>query len=313
MELVEGDGRVVTPELADIMDRQSKLFGDVERLEAYGLKHPKDWGGLWFEGARLVISLTRPEEHTAAVRALLEHPNDVDVVSCKRSKHELADIRAAVNRQLERHPGCWHSVGDGPGRVHLDLKASGLDLAERLWDEHGDALLITVAGHNFPLDDRAVDQQPRAVGPEQTAPCPLGLELDVVLDETTTPSGGLITGAVVLRATSHGVELDSEQPLYGELLDRDGFRVNSLVVIRVGTGWRCRLEPSEVRSIKFIATTDSDRLADGPHVPPGTWSLVVPVPLLAWPDGHLQQTQLLAGPVPVVLTTPVTRDDRDLG
>lgn len=79
-------------------DWQVRLSGDVERLVAYGEQHPESWGGLRFDGSRLVVSFTDPDRHRAAVADLVSHPDRVDVVPAERSEQERERIRAAVMR-----------------------------------------------------------------------------------------------------------------------------------------------------------------------------------------------------------------------
>lgn len=281
---------------------QAELHGDVDRLVGYGQAHPQTWGGLRFNGTRLVVSFTDPDAHRGAVRALVQHPDRVDVVVAKRAEQERERIRREVIDVLQDQPGTWIGVGMSEEHVNVDLLASGLPLAEQLWAEHGDALLITVAGHRYPLDQEQVANQPLHPGTQQTASWPDGLQVEVEVDQSTVVSGRHIRGALVLRATTSRVRFESDQPLHGELLDEQGRRVNDLSGMRIGTGWSWDLAPGQSGKVPFSASTASARLADGPHVPAGAWSLIVPIPVHEFDgSGPTGTTELIAGPFNITL------------
>ncbi|MCW2778816.1 MAG: hypothetical protein JWN17_2541 [Frankiales bacterium] len=286
----------------DVGLAQSELSDDLEQVVADGERHPEAYGGVRFDGPRLLVAYTDPDAHRDRVRALVQHPDAVDVVRAPRTQQELRQVRDAVERVLEQHPHSWSGLGNAGDHLVLDLRASGLDVAEQLWREHGDAVAITVGGHDYPLDVEAVAAQRRYPGPEQTEPWPEGLVAEVVLARPATPVGDVVRGRLLLRATGTRVAFDSDQPLYGELLDDDGRRVNTVAGFRIGTGRDWDLRPGEQRDVEFSAETDSARLADGPFVAPGTWQLVLPVPVHRHTPNGLTTTHLVAGPFPVVLS-----------
>lgn len=118
----------------------------------------------------------------------------------------------------------------------------------------------------------------------------------------TLQSGQHVHGQLVLRATTQPVRFDSDQPLYGELLDEQGRRRNDPSGIRIGTGWGWNLLPGEHGGVAFSVSTHSARPADGPCVPAGTWALIVPIPVHAFPgNGRATTTHLVAGSFPVQL------------
>lgn len=281
---------------------QAELHGDVARLVAYGQAHPHTWGGLRFNGTRLVVSSTDPDAHRAAVRALVQHPDRVDIVLAKRAEQERERIRHEVIDALQGQPGHYIGVGMSEDHVNVDLLASGLPLAEQLWAQHGDALLITVAGHRYPLDQEQVASQSLHPGTQQTASWPDGLQIEVELDQGTAVSGRHLRGELVLRPTTSRVRFESDQPLYGELVDEQGRRVNDLSGMRIGTGWSWDLAPGQSGRVPFTASTASARLADGPYVPAGAWSLIVPIPVHESDgSGPAGTTELIAGPFNITL------------
>ncbi len=109
---------------AAVASAQHRLREDLDRLVAYGRGCPEEWGGVWFEGARLHVGFTRPDDHRAAVTALLEHPQDVEIVLVERSAQHLAAVRRAVERVLQEHPQSWTEVSTGR-HVRVQLRAHG--------------------------------------------------------------------------------------------------------------------------------------------------------------------------------------------
>jgi hypothetical protein len=288
----------------DVGLAQSELSDDLGCLLDYGRQHPDSYGAVRFVGARLEVSCTDPDTHRESVLTTVEHPDRVDVVRAPRTERALQGIRTAVEAVLALHPESWSGLGNAGDHLVLDLRPRGLQVAASLWQDHGDALEITVGGHRFPLDADAVAAELRWPGPEQSEPWPAGLVAQVHLEEPVTAAGAPVRGRLVLRATTEPVAFDSDQPLYGELLDDTGLRVNSFAGVRVGTGWSWRLQPGEQGEVEVSAGTDSSRLADGPVVGPGTWRLVVPVPVHRQTPNGPVTTQLVAGPFTVVLTEP---------
>lgn len=304
----EDDGRAGRDH--EVGAAQAELYDDVERLVAYGQQHPDSWGGLRFDGTRLVVSSTDPGGLREAVAALVEHPDRVDVVRARRTERELARVHDAVLAVLQEHPGCVQGAGRTDEVVRVDLYAAGLPVAERLLAEHGDAVQVTVAGHRMPLDEDAVAARELHMATKQTADWPQGLVVEAQFDETTLTSGATVRGELVLTATTHPVVFESDQPLYGEFVDAQGRRLSDLSGFRIGTGWGWDLQPGQSGRVDFSAATHSARLADGPYVAAGPQSLVVPVPVHAEPaEGRRRRsTDLVAGPFPVTLRPPAPQE-----
>ncbi len=280
------------------------LSEDQQRVVAYGEQHPDVYGGVRMVGTRLEVAFTNPDAHQRPVQDLLEHPDLVDIVAAAHSEQYLLAVSVAVMRVLDQHLGSWSGVGTTDGHVEVWLQARGLGLAAGIWQEHGDAVRITVAGQPYPLDDGAVAAEQRPPGPEQTEPWPEGLEVDLRLDQTGTPSGEVVRGRLVLRATTQPVAFASDQPLDGELLDEAGRRVTSSSGMQIGTGWDWALRPGEQGEVSLTVNTDVLRLTDGPYLDAGLWQLVVPIPVHRQTSGGLVTTHLLAGPFPLTLTPP---------
>lgn len=278
------------------------LSDDLQRVVAYGEQHPDDYGGVRFVGDHLEIAFTDPDAHRDRVRDLLEHPDLVDVVRAAHAERHLHAVSAAVMRVLEEHRGNWNGVGVFDGHVEVQLRPRGLDLAEGIWQEHGDAVRITVAGQPYPLDEGAVAAEQRPPGPEQTEPWPEGLEVDLRLEQTSTPTGDIVRGRLALRATTHPVAFDSDQPLDGELLDDAGRRVTSRDGMNIGTGRDWCLRPGEQGEVALMTRTDAARLSDGPYLSAGVWQLVIPIPVHRETPTGLVTTHIIAGPFSVTLT-----------
>lgn len=283
----------------ELARRQQELWGDMARLRGYGADHPDAWGGLWFEGPRLVVGFTDSAAHEDAVRSLVDHPDRLDIAVVPYSQAELEAVRDSVDAALQEVPGSWWSVGMSASEVEVVLSGSGLALAERFHALYGSRVRLTVAGHDFPFAADALHETP-APGPESTVPWPDGLHCQLVLDGQPV-SGGGITGRLVLTAVGQPVRLRTTgQPFHAVLLDEVGHLAGQHLTSRSGTGLSVDLAPGEQRSVVVHAGTDSADLRRGTVVPPGTWHLAVLIEVAeeAAP-GH--PGRLVAGPFPIVL------------
>ncbi len=210
-------------------ERQTLLWADAATVTRYGAGHPEVWGGAWMDDdARLQVGLTVLDPHAAQVAALLEHPDDVDIVAVARTTAEVeavwVDIRAVMAEQRSaRRPGqrsLFSVAGIRGRRVHVQLHPTGEALARQLHTRHGDAVDLHVGALPYPLDPQALpDPIP---GPLPTTTW-AELKLTARPDSTNVRPGDDVTGLVTITNTGRRpIRLTGGQPLPAQLVDADG-------------------------------------------------------------------------------------------
>ncbi len=244
------------------------------RVQAYGAKHPQSWVGMDHEGPTLIVMFTDPAPHEAAVRSLLPEGALVEFRAVARTASDLDRLRARLDRVLAEHPGTFHSCGTGVRTISLHLRSSAGALAERLHAGFGDALVIRLGAHEYPLDTSASPLPPEP-GPVSTVSAP-GLRVTPLPETTLGHRRGFPAGS--RRAAQRG-------PVGGAAVDRPaGARLllhpDGTVAGRTsggmrGTGLMGRLGPGQSMQVRFFAGTDSRDPAVGPTLPPGEYLLVV--------------------------------------
>ena len=277
-----------------VMHKQRQLRGDIHRVEAYGSDHPETYGGLRFDATdptRLVALFTDPDAHRAALMALVEHPDDLDVRAAPYSRQHLDEIWwNEVKPILRAHPGSAplpalpdSRTPPGPGTgfgpmiaLRIELTAGFDALATQLHERFGDLLDMTVGGHHFPLD--LTTPVPPREAPTATIDLP-DARLEVLPTSARFPVGATIHGLVRITNTSDSQRLamESGQPLGGAVIDQAGHVVSGDQGSRAGTGLRIDLGPGERTDINFyvLTTTHDPRL--GTTLPPGHYFVVLAV------------------------------------
>lgn len=181
-------------------------------------------------------SFSDPDLHGERVRAMLDHPDLVDLVRATRDRATAADrpyrgrdgARAAPGqldgaRAGRRAPEAVPAApGAGAGRAAVaGARRRGPDHRRR-------APLPTGPRRGCGRATPAGAQADRALA--RRARRPAAAKREQYAQRRPHP------GRLVLRATTHPVSFDSDQPLVGELLDDAGQRVTSLAGIRFATG-----------------------------------------------------------------------------
>jgi hypothetical protein len=172
---------------------------DIARIQAYGELHPQCYGGVT-GGERFAAYFIDPEVYRAPLRALLENPDDIDVLVAPRTQVQRDEMFTEVKQILAEHPDAARSWGCAISTVGVQLAGSALELAATLHERFGDAIEITLGWFHYPLDPRQPTHAPRfTTQPTSQRP---GLELSVELDNNTAASGELFWGKLWALNTS---------------------------------------------------------------------------------------------------------------
>lgn len=280
-------------------ERQELLRSDAAAVTRYCVDHPEVWGGVWMDDdARLLVGLTVLDPHAAKVAALLEHPQDVDIVAVARTAAEVeavwVDVRAVMAEQRSaRAPGqrsLFSVAGIRGRRVHVELHPTGEALARQLHTRHGDALDLHVGALPYPLDPQALPGPVR--GPLPTAAW-AELQLTARPDTTIVQPGDDVTGLMTITNTGRSpIRITGGQPLPAQLVDADGHLAGTHTGFTAGTGFRAVLADGESQQVRFVGGTAG---ATTYLTPPGRYDLVVLLDLNEGPH----RGQLLTPPVPI--------------
>ncbi len=278
MQFVPRDFNDDTPGWSRIGREQNQLQADVRRVREYGRAHPMEWVGLRFDNARPVRVIAAFTDHLdiheQALRSLVEHPRQLAVEREPYSAAQLERIREDLHTRLfEGDQRVAVAVGMTWAKVFVHFRASAELVARELHERYGDALVITVGAMPFPL--RAFNCCPPKPEPTLTRD---GLELRLVLDQASVPSGDGATGRLVVRNAGHEVvELETGEPTVGVALDRDGQVVGVYSGAIAGVGRLLKLGPGEEGSVSAIVGTASCSSRVGYLLPPGRYSALVPL------------------------------------
>jgi hypothetical protein len=268
-----------------------KLRADLNKVRADGEAHT-DWVSVKFENdppIRVVVLFSgdRVAEHAAALRALVAHPDRLDVRWSTWSLAHLELIRSEVRELFVTRPGQVKGLGIGWGIVHVSLRADQERLASQLLARYGDAVSLILGAFPYPPDrprtsrDKMVEDAIATPVPAREAMRVPGLELSLELDAVTVVAGQDGTGRIVLcNVGDTRVDLSSEQPLTGDVVDpRSEQIVARYTGLIAGTGLRIALAPGEVTQIILLFSTASTRLELGYTVPPGQYLVHTSVPV----------------------------------
>lgn len=283
---------------ARLSAEQARLSDDTRRVQQYGADHPEDWAGFRFHNddpVRIVATFTdHLEHHEKALRLVLDHPDLLDVEYHPYSANQQERIRDELKEEMFSSGRTLATgLSSKEGRVCIQLRATAEELAHLLHERYGDVLRITVGALRYP------DRQPigSSSTPQPTITVP-GLELRLLLDRESVPSGDDAIGRIVIR--NHGaalIDMETGEPMLGSTLDSNQQLVGmSAGGYYVGVGRHLQLEPGETSSVSAVAGTASCSSEIGYLLPSGRYLAVVPLKVY----GPLR----LVGAKPGVLVPP---------
>lgn len=159
----------------------------------------------------------------------------------------------------------------------MHLPATEQERARELHKQHGDTIQIVVGALPYPL--RRSDT---ALTPPRATIVVDGLELQLVLDGVSVPSGSHATGRIIMRNVgSLPIELETGQPMVGMTLDSEAGQVVGVFVgFHQGVGRRVRLGPDQEDAVTAVVGTASCSVDIGYVLPPGPYLAAVPLKVL---------------------------------
>jgi hypothetical protein len=277
---LDGDQNVDVRERTPPEERElvhARLRGDIEAIRAYGDAHPDDWTDVLFENeptVRMVALFAGPhlEEHDRALRALVEHPDFLDVRQTRFSRNHLEAMLVEA-RQLSTEPRAFLMSGIGRGRLRLQLGADQESLAATLLQRFGDAVDLKVGSFAFPMTAES-DVGPPLPTPDVTL---ISLEgVDVSLSHRVTVTSGRVADGS-LDFSNYGTEeiaLETNGVVTARILDPSTFDVvGGFVGAQAMPLVRFPIAPGEIVRVPLLVGAASFKRSLGYAVPPGDWMM----------------------------------------
>jgi hypothetical protein len=255
----------------------SELSGDIETIRAYGDAHRDEWTEVLFENEPTVCVVAlfagpHLAEHEAALRALVEHSELLEVRQAQFSRIQLEAMLDEA-RHLSNGPRLFLMSGIGRGKLQLQVGADQEALAATLLETFGGAVDLKVGAFAFPMPTDS-SARPPILRPEVL---PISLEgVDVSLsDEVTVTCGQVAHGS--LEFTNHGSEkvtLDTNGVVTARILDPSTFDVvGGFVGMRAMPLIRYLIAPGETAALSLLVGAASCVRSLGYALPPGEWMM----------------------------------------
>jgi len=282
---------------------QQRISDDVDLAARYGADHPDEFTSVRYENGprvRLVIGFTAHiEEHCAALRAILEYPDEFEII---RQPATQAQLMTMMDDLSARYRERMRTIGLGAGVLDLTLRADGDAIAAEVLAEYGELVRITVGLLPYPDRFAGGSQCGPLVGPIAAG---LPLVAAATLDGDMIRSGMDFSGSVSVRNT--GVDpIDFQSgPTQTAVVFQpgaeapSGFFTGGLDAIGFGK----RLAPGESVDLEVVGGTASCDPALGYALPSGDYEVRVPVVQLTMHDNApTEVSYILSGPVPLTIT-----------
>jgi hypothetical protein len=255
----------------------SRLHCDIETIRAYGDAHPDEWTEVLFENeptVRMIALFAGPhlKEHDRALRALVDHPEFLDVRQAQFSRTQLETMLDEA-RQHRSGPGTFLMSGIGRGKLQLTLGADQESLAATLLERFGDAVNLKVGSFAFPMPTDS------AAGPPLPRPdvLPILLEgVDVSLSDSVIVTSGRVAHGS-LEFSNHGaveMTLDTNGVVTARILDPSTLEVvGGFVGAQTMPLVRFLMAPGETVTVPLLVGAASFKRGLGYIVPPGEWMM----------------------------------------
>ncbi len=262
----------------------SKLRGDIDLVRKYGEAHPDVWVDLWFENepsARIVTAFVGDDVdgHEAALRHLVDHPDQLEVRSNLYSRTYLEGIKNEIHEMATTtEPGSFASWGIVRGRLNVVVRAGRQDLAQRLSDTHGDALKLQVGFFSYPdpMKRDADVVRRRAPASERTPLLPE--EITVSVDDGLAVRSGehLRSDLHVFNGGPIEVVVMTNGAVTARVVDpQTEAGVGGYELAQTAIGIPLRIPPQGSVDVPLLVGTASTNPLLGYCVPPGRWSIEV--------------------------------------
>jgi hypothetical protein len=281
---------------------QQRISSDVDLAIAYGADHSDEYASVRYENGprvRMVIGFTAHiEEHCAALRAILEYPDEFEIIRQPVTELRLEEIRQAI---AARYRELMRSVGRGAGVIHLALRADGQDAAAEVLAEYGELVEITVGLLPYP---------DRFGGDPMCEPLvgPIAGDSQLVavaqLAANSVRSGLDFRGTVTVRNTGADAFDFQSGPRHAAVVFKpgsgspSGFWTGGMDAVGFGK----LLPPGESVELELVGGTASCDPALGYALPPGQYEVRVPVVLLTSHDNApTEVAYILSEAVPLTI------------
>jgi hypothetical protein len=297
------------PEPTDVSENgpipraQARLSNDVEAAVAYGAEHPDDFASVRFENAprvRIVIGFTeRIDVHCAALRAMLEYPEEFEIIQQPRTARDLEEIQ----REIVALAGPrMRAVGIGAGTIDASLRADGQAIAEQIRAKYGDLVTIQVGLQPYPRGSGPSADCGARLGPVVTE-TPFTATLRLASSTVRSGEDFKATASVTNGGTSP-VEFESGDPMTAFI-----YRAGTDEIVGTydggidGVGLGGTLAPGESIDVGVLGGTASCLAELGYALPPGTYDVRAAIDQYEHPpDGDVIISYLLTAPVPLTVT-----------
>ena len=282
---------------------QQRISGDVDLAVQYGADHPAEFASVRYENGprvRLVIGFTaHVEEHCAALRAILEFPDEFEIIRQPATEARLEEIQQEI---IDLTPGQVLGVGIGAGTIDVQLRADGEAMAAEIQARYGDLVSIQVGLLPYP-DPFAGDLGCGVFSPHpivEDSPFMVTLRLDI--DEVRSGADFRAT-ATVTNTGPEAVMLETGQPLTAIIFGRGSDQLVGGFAGGVGgTGFGGNLAPGDGLDIDVLGSTASCEPALGYALPPGAYDIRVAVDQYTMhDDAPTEVSYLLSEPIPLTI------------
>ena len=283
-----------------IAQAQARLQNDIALAQEYGAGHADDFGSIRFENAprvRIVIGfVANLETHCAALRELLEFPDDFELIWNSSTQEGLAQVQAEIMADFREH---LTSVGQGAAIVTVSLRADGESAAAEIASRYGSQVDIWVGMLHYP--DRRLGEGGgcAALTPQPAIGLPLRASVKR-LSQTDIRSGADFHGDVtVMNFGTTPFDFESGRPLTALVFAPGGATpIGAYVGGIAGTGAGAIIEPGGTFDLDFLGGTASCDPGVGYAVPPGDAFVVVPVDVYKRtdPNGPPEIMKLMSEP-----------------
>jgi len=273
-----------------------QLRDDIAVAREYGGRHPADWAGVWFENeptVRVAVAFcANVASHEAALRQLVSYPERLEVRSLPHSVLELQGVRAEVDEIARTSPtGAFKSWGNRIGRVNIMLRADQEPLAAELRQRFGDMVDIRLGFLTFP---RRGFEFPGGRRRLMSASSPLPI-LDPDRATVAVPEGLEVASGADLLTELYVHNVGPEELVIltgGQVMARvidptTGDAVGGFTGAQAAMLVSFRIAPGDRFSIPLLVGTGSTNPELGYAVPPGSWSIEVP---LSFENGEAVRT-----------------------
>jgi hypothetical protein len=282
---------------------QQRISGDVDLAAQYGAGHPDEFASMRYENGprvRLVIGFTAHiEEHCAALRAILEYPEEFEIIRQPATEAQLMTIMDDLSARYRER---MRSIGMGAGVLDLTLRADGEAVAAEVVADYGELVRITLGMLPYPDRFASGSQCGPLVGPIAAG---LPLVAATTLDGDTVRTGMDFRGTVsVLNVGAEPIDFQSG-PTQTAVVFRPGAEAPSGLFTGGldAIGFGKRLAPGESVDLEVVGGTASCDPDLGYALPPGDYEVRVPVIQLTMHDNApTELSYVLSEPVPLTIT-----------